>query len=643
MDQTNYTADQIQVLEGLDPVQKRPGMYIGSTDQQGLHRLVTEIVNNSVDEAIAGFCDQIWVIFHANGWVTVADNGRGIPVDIKKEYGVSALELVMTKLHAGGKFGGGGYKISGGLHGVGSSVVNALSENLRVEVSKEGKVFCQEYKKGNPTKKVAEGKREPQSTAVPSFNKGTTTSFMADKKMFSSIDYNFDELMEQYRQYCYLTPQLRMRLIDERETPPKRRGFYFEGGIRSFVKSLNHNKKVVQDEPFYIIKEQDNISVEIAIQYNDSYNENILCFTNNIYNSEGGTHLAGFKTAITRTINNYARKKELIKEKEENLSGNDIREGLTAVVSIKLDSQTLQFEGQTKTKLGNTEVKTAVDTVLSETLNEYLEEHPSEAKKIIEKNIIAARARLAARAARETVIRKSALESGSLPGKLADCQERNPAKTELFVVEGDSAGGSAKQGRDRHFQAVLPLKGKILNTERNQLDRILKFEEIKNLIIALGMGIGESSEPDKLRYGKVIIMNDADVDGEHITTLVLTFFYRHMPHIIDNGNLYIATSPLYRVQTGKTHQYVYTDEDKDRLLKELGNKVSGVQRFKGLGEMNPDQLWQTTMNPQTRILKKVDIQDAAEADETFNMLMGDEVAPRKRFIQTHAKSANIDT
>lgn len=642
MSQTNYTAEQIQVLEGLEPVRKRPGMYIGSTDIHGLHHLVTEIVNNSVDEAIAGFCNHVWVVLHKDGWITVSDNGRGIPVDVKKEYGVSALELVMTKLHAGGKFGGGGYKVSGGLHGVGSSVVNALSEKMRVEVVKDGKIYFQEYKGGEVQNKVAEGKREPLSNNVPIFEQGTSTAFLPDKKIFGDIQVDSDELIDQYRQYCYLTPGLSIHLVDERVEPNKRASFYFEGGIRSFVKSLNRNRKTLQDQPFYASRELENINVEVAVQYNDSFNENIMCFANNIHNPDGGTHLAGFKTAITRTINNYARKKEILKEKDENLSGNDIREGLTAVISVKLDSQNLQFEGQTKSKLGNAEVKPAVESILAETLNEYLEEHPSEAKKIIEKNIIAARARMAARAARDTVIRKSALESGSLPGKLADCQIRKPEQAELFVVEGDSAGGSAKQGRDRHFQAVLPLKGKILNTERNQLDRILKFEEIKNLVIALGMGIGETVEIDKLRYGKVIIMNDADVDGEHITTLVLTFFFRHLPSVIEKGNLYIATSPLYRIQTGKTHQYVYTDADKEKLVKELGNKVTGVQRFKGLGEMNPEQLWQTTMNPETRILKKVNVADAAEADETFNMLMGDEVAPRKRFIQTHAKKANLD-
>jgi len=642
MAKASYTADQIQVLEGLDPVKKRPGMYIGSTDKHGLHHLVTEIVNNSVDEAIGGFCDHIYVIVHQDNWVTVADNGRGIPVDIKKEYGVSALELVMTKLHTGGKFGGGGYKVSGGLHGVGSSVVNALSSQLRVEVAQNGKIYYQEYAEGIPKNKVKEGKREPRSDNVPQFSTGTTTSFLPNSKVFPSIDFDSDQLIEQYREYCYLTPGLSIHFIDERQKPARRATFYFEGGIKSFVQALNRHKKTLQDKPFYTHKEQDGIDVEIAIQYTDGFTENVLCFANNIHNAEGGSHLAGFRTASTRVINSYARKKELLKEKDDNLSGNDVREGLTAVISVKLDSQNLQFEGQTKTKLGNAEVRPAVESVLNSSLMEYLEEHPKEAKRIIEKNILAARAREAARAARETVIRKGALEGGGLPGKLADCQIKDPAKAELFVVEGDSAGGSAKQGRDRHFQAVLPLKGKILNTERNQLDRIIKFEEIKNLIIALGMGIGEATNAEKLRYKKIIIMNDADVDGEHITTLVLTLFFRHLPHVIETGNLFIAQSPLYRIQTGKTHRYVYTDEEKDRLLKELGNKVSNVQRFKGLGEMNPEQLWDTTMNPETRTLKKITVEDAAAADEVFNMLMGKEVAPRKRFIQTHAKAAELD-
>jgi len=640
----NYTAKQIQVLEGLDPVRKRPGMYIGSTDQTGLHHLTTEIVNNSVDEAMAGYCDEIQVVFHQDNKVTVSDSGRGIPVDIMPQYKVSALEIVMTKLHAGGKFGEGGYKISGGLHGVGSSVVNALSEWMRVEVKRDGKIYAQDYSRGKPKGKVTPVKKT-ELDWIAGAETGTTTSFLPDKQIFDSLDINYENLREQYREYAYLTGGLKFHLVDERLN--LKETFYFEGGVRSFVQALNRHKEVVQAEPFHVHKQYEEVDVEIALQYNNGFAENVVSFANNIKTPEGGSHLTGFKTAITRCINDYARRQGYLKDNHDNLTGEDTREGLTAVVSVKIDSQLLQFEGQTKAKLGNAEVRPAVEAVLKEALDAYLEENPREAQAIVAKNILAAQARQAARAARETVIRKGALEGSALPGKLADCQEKDPAKSELFIVEGDSAGGSAKQGRDRATQAILPLGGKILNTERNRLDKILKFEELKDLIIAMGMGIGESLEPGKLRYHKIIIMCDADVDGEHIKTLLLTFFFRHLPAVIDGGYLFVARPPLYRVQKGKEIHYVYSDEEKDELVKYLTGKEGGekgvvIQRFKGLGEMNPEQLWETTMSPETRLLKLVTVEDSPKADEVFSTLMGDEVLPRKRFIQTHAKRAELD-
>ncbi len=637
-----YTAKQIQVLEGLDPVRKRPGMYIGSTDQTGLHHLVTEIVNNSVDEAMAGFCNEIQIVFHEDNKVTVSDNGRGIPVDIMPQYKVSALEIVMTKLHAGGKFGGGGYKISGGLHGVGSSVVNALSKWMRVEVQRDGKVYAQEYSRGKPQDKVKVVKAAELSW-LPNTDNGSATSFLPDEEIFENTAVNYKTLRDQYREYAYLTAGLKFHLIDERQNLHET--FYFEGGIKSFVESMNHHKGVLQENPFYVHKQYEGIDVEVAIQYNNSFSENVLSFANNIKTPEGGSHLTGFKTALTRVINDYAKKQGIIKDGEDSLTGDDTREGLTAVISVKIDSQDLQFEGQTKAKLGNAEVRPAVETVLREALTTYLEENPRDAQNIIAKNILAARARQAAKAARETVIRKGALEGSALPGKLADCQEKDPAKSELFIVEGDSAGGSAKQGRDRATQAILPLGGKVLNTERNRLDKILKFEELKDLIIALGMGIGESINKEKLRYHKVIIMCDADVDGEHIKTLLLTFFFRHMPYVIENHHLFVALPPLFRVQKGKEIHYVYTEEEREELVKYLNQKATGkimIQRFKGLGEMNPEQLWDTTMSQETRTLKLINIDDAAKADEVFTTLMGEEVAPRKRFIQTHAKKAELD-
>lgn len=633
-----YTAEKITVLEGLDPVRRRPGMYIGSTDQTGLHHLVTEIVNNSVDEALAGSCDRIEVAFHKDGKISVADNGRGIPVEEMPQFKKSALEIVMTKLHAGGKFGSeGAYKVSGGLHGVGASVVNALSEWCRVEVRREGKTHYQEYKRGDPTTQVVteaftgNGSRQ-------TYNTGTTTIFKPDRRVFKDLKPDFNFFKTQFRQFAYLTSGLTIRITDEREEEHKNYSFHFEGGVKSFVQSLNRHKNTLNDEPFYTHQQKNGVDVEVAIHYNEGFSENVLAFANNILNSEGGTHLTGFRSALTRSLNDYAVKHNLIKDNSHKFSGEDVREGLAAIISIKLDAQNLQFEGQTKMKLGNAEVRPIVDTVVREGLDAYLEEHPNEARAILEKNLLAFKARVAARAARETVIRKGALEGGALPGKLADCQEKDPEKSELFIVEGDSAGGSAKQGRDRRIQAILPLGGKILNTERNRLDKILKFEELKALIIALGIGIGEVLEPEKLRYHKIIIMTDADVDGQHIMTLLLTFFYRHMKEIIEQGRLYIAQAPLYRIQKGKEVRYVYNDEEKGRLTA----KETTIQRFKGLGEMNPEQLWETTMNPETRILKKVEIEDAALADEVFTTLMGSEVPPRKRFIQTHAKQAEVD-
>ncbi len=682
-----YGIEQIQVLEGLEPVRKRPGMYIGSTDQEGLHHLVTEIVNNSVDEALAGRGDRIDVVLHQDGKIAVADNGGGIPIEEIPRFKKSALEILMTKLHAGAKFGGGAYKVSGGLHGVGASVVNALSEYCRVEVRRNGKTYYQEYKRGEPVTTVKELKLESgnwkleenlearsskssvnlQASSPASIFKppasvtGTTVTFKPDPQVFKDLQPDFNFFKTQFRQYCYLTQGLTIYLKDERTADELT--FYFEGGLKSFVQSLNRHKKVL-NEPFYVHKEINGIDVEVAFQYNDGFSENVLCFANNIQNPEGGTHLTGFRSALTRVLNDYAVKQGTVKDNHQRLSGDDVREGLAAVVSIKMDVAKLQFEGQTKAKLGNAEVKSAVESVVGEALQSFLEEKPADAGAILEKNVLAFKARVAARAARETVIRKGALEGSTLPGKLADCQEKDPAKSELFIVEGPSAGGSAKQGRDRATQAILPLGGKILNTERNRLDKILKFEELKSLIIALGMGIGEIIEPEKLRYHKVIIMTDADVDGQHIMTLLLTFFYRHLPQVIEKGNLYVAMPPLFRIQKGKDVHYVYSDEEREKIINELvaathaspvvetghapslqmGEKTKGItiQRFKGLGEMNPEQLWETTMDPETRILKKVEVEDAALADEVFSTLMGEEVPPRKRFIQTHAKQAEVD-
>ena len=631
-DSRKYTAAQIQVLEGLDPVRKRPGMYIGSTDINGLHHLALEIVNNSIDEALVGAADRIDVTINEDNSITVVDNGRGIPVDVMPKFKTSALEIVMTKLHAGGKFGEGGYKVSGGLHGVGSSVVNALSEHMRVEVKKDGKLWVQEYKRGTPLYKVKEAGK------VPADETGTLVTFKPDPEIFgkeTAAEFGF--LTDHLRQFAYLTKGVFFNLLDKRRD--EEASYYFEGGIRSFVESINRNKKPLH-EPFYMHEQREGVDVEISLQYNEGYNEVVLCFTNNIHNPGGGTHLTGFRAGLTRTLNDFSKEKGTIKSGDETLTGEDVREGLTAVISVKLDIKNLQFEGQTKDKLGNAEVRPVVEQVLREKLLEFLEETPSAAQKVIQKGVLAAEARMAARAARETVLRKGLLEGIGLPGKLADCQVEDPAEAELFIVEGDSAGGSAKQARDRRFQAILPLWGKGLNVEKSRLDKILEHQGTRDLIMAIGMGIGEEFEMEKLRYGKIIIMSDADVDGSHITALHLTLFFRYMRALVEAGHIYLAQPPLFKVIRGKTAAYAFSDKERDQLLKEM--EGAKVQRFKGLGEMNPEQLWETTMNPETRTLKRIGVEDAQKADETFTMLMGEEVPPRKRFIQTHALAAELD-
>ncbi|PIS22581.1 DNA topoisomerase IV subunit B, partial [candidate division WWE3 bacterium CG08_land_8_20_14_0_20_41_10] len=612
----DYGVDQIQVLEGLEPVRKRPGMYIGSTGIEGLHHLVTEIVNNSMDEAIAGFATHVKLEFFKDGSVAVYDNGRGIPYGIKPEYGVSALELAFTRLHAGGKFGGGSYKVSSGLHGVGSSVVNALASWCRVIVKRNGDTVMQEYQDGgkplapvgkiDPKKPTSKLKTAEWLVDIPSWNYPTATivQFSPDPTIFETTNFVFKYFLTQIREYAYLTAGIKFELIDHRTDESYT--YYFEGGIKTFLDNLNSNKKVVHQKPFYVKKENDGVMVEVAFQYNDSFNENVLCFANHVKNPEGGTHLTGFRSALTKTINDYARKKGYLKDGEENLTGEDTKEGLSAIVSVKLDSSILQFEGQTKAKLGNTNVRQAVETVLKESLDLFFEENPREAQAIVEKNVISMKARMAAKAARDTVIRKSALEGGGvLPGKLADCQEKDPTKTELFIVEGDSAGGSAKAGRDRKIQAILPLFGKPLNSERARLDKIVDSDRFKNLITAIGAGIGEAYNSAKLRYGKVIIMSDADVDGSHIQTLYLTFFYRHMVELIVNGHIYLSVPPLYKALWGKEKKYLFDDLEREEFIKTDASKKAIIQRFKGLGEMNAIELWETTMDPSTRKLKKI--------------------------------------
>ena len=630
---TSYEAKDIQVLEGLEAVRRRPGMYVGGTDIKALHHLVYEVVDNSIDEALAGICSRIDIIIHADSSVTVQDDGRGIPVDLHPQMKKSALEVVMTTLHAGGKFGGGGYKVSGGLHGVGVSAVNALSEWCEVEVRRDGQIHKQRYERGYPQGPVkASGKvKEDES--------GTKTTFKFDPEIFKdNVDYRFDTLAQRFREMAFVTRGTTIHFRDERNN--RELTFYFEGGINSFVRYLNRNRAPLHPV-VYVEKDIDGVGIEAAIQYTDSYTESVYSFANTINTVDGGTHLTGLRSALTRVINDFARKNNLLKDSDPNFSGDDTREGLTAIVSIKHPDP--QFESQTKVKLMNAEVQTYSQQVVVEAFNTFLEETPSAAKAIIAKCLTSARARDAARKARDLVIRKSALESLTLPGKLADCSERDSSKTELYIVEGDSAGGSAKQGRDRHFQAILPLRGKILNTERARLDKILGNNEVKSLISALGTGIGEGFDLEGLRYGRIIIMTDADVDGSHIRTLLLTFFFRYLPQLIEEGHLYIAQPPLYRVTHKNKSQYVYTENEKDVLLKNFGGEKANLQRYKGLGEMNPEQLWETTMNPEHRTLLLVTVEDAAEADRTFDMLMGNAVDPRKRFIQTHARSVrNLD-
>jgi DNA gyrase subunit B len=631
---SDYNAASIQVLEGLEAVRKRPGMYIGSTDESGLHHLVWEVVDNSIDEAMASQATRIFITIKADGTVIVVDDGRGVPVG-KHSTGKDALEVVHTVLHAGGKFGGGGYKVSGGLHGVGVSVVNALSEWMRVESARDGGVWAQEYARGKPLGPVK--KIGPQGD-----RRGTTTAFRADPEMFETTEYSFETISQRIRQSAYLTKGVWITLVDERSD--RERSFYFEGGIQSFVRHLNRNKEVLDSRPIYVEQRDKTTLVEVALQYNDTYTENVLSFANNINTVDGGSHVTGFRAALTSSLNDWARRAGVLKDNDPNLAGDDVREGLTAVVSVKLTDP--QFEGQTKAKLGNPEVKGQVQTAVAEALGQYLDENPSDGRRIIEKCLTAARARDAARKARDLVLRKGALDGLSLPGKLADCQERDPARSELYLVEGDSAGGSAKQGRDRRFQAILPLRGKLLNVEKARLDKIVASENVRPLIIALGAGIegiGDSFDITKLRYHRIIIMTDADVDGAHIRTLLLTFFYRHMPQVIDEGYLYIAQPPLYRVSTGKVTRYAQTEKERDRIIKDFNVKNLSVQRFKGLGEMNADQLWETTMNPETRTLLRVDGENAALADEIFTMLMGEKVGPRKDFIKTEARKVqNLD-
>ena len=628
---SDYTAASIQVLEGLEAVRRRPGMYIGSTDARGLHHLVWEVVDNSIDEAMAGHATTVSVTLHADGKVTVVDDGRGVPVG-RHSTGKDALEVVHTVLHAGGKFGGGGYKVSGGLHGVGVSVVNALSSWLRVETARDGGVWAQEYQRGKPITKV-------EKVAPQGHRRGTTTIFQADTEMFDTVDYSFETVSQRLRESAYLTKGIWITLRDERND--RERSFYFEGGLISFVRHLNRNKETINSRPIYCERKDGSTIIEVALQYNDSYTENVLAFANNINTVDGGTHITGFRRALTRSLNDWAKRAGVLKESDGNLSGDDVREGLTAVVSVKLTEP--QFEGQTKAKLGNAEVAGQTEGAVADAISQYLEENPGDGRRIIEKCLTSARAREAARKARDLVIRKGALDGMSLPGKLADCQERDPAKSEIYIVEGDSAGGSAKQGRDRRFQAILPMRGKLLNVEKARLDKILSSENVKPLIIALGGGIGDSFDIAKLRYHRIIIMTDADVDGAHIRTLLLTFFYRHMPEVLDSGFLYIAQPPLYRLSTGKITKYAQTEQDRDRILKEFTTKNVSVQRFKGLGEMNADQLWETTMNPETRTLLKVEVEDSSEADSIFTMLMGERVEPRKDFIKTEARKVrNLD-
>ncbi|KKQ96879.1 MAG: DNA topoisomerase IV subunit B [Candidatus Levybacteria bacterium RIFCSPHIGHO2_02_FULL_39_36] len=645
---SEYTAKNIQVLEGLEPVRKRPAMYIGSIDTIGLHETLREIIDNAVDESLAGYAHNVWVILNQNGAATIIDDGRGIPVDKVKGYKKSALEIVMTKLHAGGKFGGGAYKVSGGLHGVGSSVVNALSSKMWLEVRRDGKLYRQEYERGVPRKDVEEMaisesrlKEILFDSRLNDLTTGTAVSFFPDDTIFTEIEFDTHIILKLLRERAYIVSGLYFHFYDQREGREKEIHMYFEGGILSLVKKLNEGKGSIHT-PILIKKDIDNVLVEVALQYNEGINENLESFVNVINTINGGTHVTGFRMALTRVINDYGKRIGVFKNDGDSITGDDTREGLTAVIAIRMEQNKIQFEGQTKGKFGNSEIQPLVQSVVKEGLEMYFEENPADAKAILSKGYLAAKARLAARAAKDAILRKGAFEGGSLPGKLADCQEKNPEFSELYIVEGDSAGGSAKQGRDRKFQAVLPLGGKILNTERARLDKIVEFESLKDMIIALGAGIGETTNLEKVRYHRIIIMTDADVDGEHIETLLLTFFYRHLRAIIDSGYLYIAKPPLYKIQLGKEVSYAYSDSERDKLLSENKNGHFSIQRYKGLGEMNPEQLWETTMNPKNRILKKINVADAEEADRVLTMLMGEEVPPRKHFIQENAKLANLD-
>ena len=630
----NYDASQIQVLEGLEAVRKRPGMYIGSTSSRGLHHLVYEIVDNSIDEALAGYCKNIKVYIHKDNSITVVDDGRGMPVGIHPKMGKPTVEVIMTVLHAGGKFGGGGYKVSGGLHGVGASVVNALSELCEVIVTRDGYIWKQSYKRGavlTGLEKIGEAE-----------GSGTKVHFKPDHEIFEETEYDFEILSQRLRELAFLNKGINITLIDEREDEVKEEVYHYEGGIKSFVSYLNRNKEVLHDEPIYVEGLKDGIAVEVSLQYHDGFNENIFTFANNIDTVEGGTLLAGFKTALTRVMNDYGRRFGHLKESDKNLSGDDIREGLTAVVSVKISEP--QFEGQTKTKLGNSEARSAVDSISGEGISTFLEENPDVGKIIIEKALLASRAREAARRARE-LTRKSVLERSSLPGKLADCSSKDPKECEIYIVEGDSAGGSAKQGRDRKFQAILPLRGKIMNVEKQRLDKILGSDTIRSMVTAIGAGIGPEFDIEKIRYNRIIIMTDADVDGAHIRTLLLTFFYRYMRDLVEQGHVYIAQPPLYKISKGKQERYAYSDAAADEIIEEFGGKDSSVnvQRYKGLGEMNAGQLWETTMDPESRILLRADIEDAMVADEIFTILMGDKVEPRREFIQKNAKNvSNLD-
>lgn len=630
--EADYGAEQIQILEGLEAVRMRPGMYIGSTSERGLHHLVYEVVDNSIDEALAGYCDHIDVTIHKDNSITVVDNGRGIPVDMH-ESGKPAVEVVLTVLHAGGKFGGDGYKVSGGLHGVGVSVVNALSTSMEVQVKRDGKIYEIAFKRGVTTK--------PLTVVGTTAETGTRVHFVPDPEIFSVTTYSYETLRHRLRELSFLNHGITIGLHDERVEPVRSESFHFEGGISSFVEHLNRKKEVLNPEPIYFNGVKDATVVEIAMQYNDSYQENIYSFVNNINTEEGGTHLAGFKLALTRAANDFARKHGILKDKDSNLSGDDVREGLTCVISLKIREP--QFEGQTKTKLGNSEVRGIVDSIVTEGLSEYFDENPAITKRIIEKAIMASRAREAARKARELTRRKNALEVSSLPGKLADCSVKDPEQAEIYLVEGDSAGGSAKQGRDRRFQAILPLRGKILNVEKARLDKIFANAEIRTMITAFGTGISEDFDLSKRRYGKIIIMTDADVDGAHIRTLLLTFLYRYMKPLIEHGHVYIAQPPLYQIRKGKKHWYTYSDDELARKLDEVGRDGVTVQRYKGLGEMNPEQLWETTMDPEGRTMLRVEMEDAEEADELFTILMGDKVEPRRQFIEENAKLVrNLD-